>query len=689
WGDFSLEDDTESTPSLEIPEMETPVSEEEEWGDFSLEDDTESTPSLEIPETETPVSEEEEWGDTAEEILSSEGEDLPEETDDYDPFASLEIPSNISESPQLEEWEDFGLEDDTESTPSLEIPETETPVSEEEEWEDFGLEDDTESTPSLEIPETETPVSEEEEEWGDFALGDDTESTPSLEIPEIETSVSEEEEWGDFSLEDDTESTPSLEIPEMETPVSEEEEWGDFSLEDDTESTPSLEIPETETPVSEEEEEWGDFALGDDTESTPSLEIPEIETPVSEEEDVWGDFALGDDAESIPSLEIPEIETTVSEEEEEWGDTAEEILSSEGEDLPEETDDYAPFASLETPSNISENPQLEEWEDFGLEEVKESIPSLETPVSEATEWENIGREETGKVPTESSSPSWKTVRKELIEEPNNSEEWEDLAVEDKSQDSIPSLDGTDSEIPTLSGLSFDTDTGIEEDFIEELNPDLLSDDEEDWDDFMQFIEEDLEQHSVVSSPPPSPKDVTSSDSFGLEEETPSQIQLKTNTPSESPETWGNWFSDDNSDDFIDISDTVAETELDPFTLPDLDSEELNVLVEEDWEEFTVDELQPYPQLDDGGFDLESLDVEAFSEPENKSNLPEYSTPVIPSEQPVEEWDEDLFGDSVTDTSLEKDLLMMEEDLWQGMSGTNIHPKNKGTKKPPFPADTDH
>ncbi|WP_017305836.1 hypothetical protein [Spirulina subsalsa] len=667
WGDFALEDDAEATPSLEIPE--TPV-EEEEWGDFALENDAEATPSLELPET--PV-EEEEWGDfavgdDAEATPSLELPETPVEEEEWGDFAleddaeatpSLELPETpVSE----EEWGDFALGDDAEATPSLELPET--PVSEEE-WGDFSLGDDAEATPSLELPET--PV--EEEEWGDFSLGDDAEATPSLELPETPVS---EEEWGDFALENDAEATPSLEIPE--TPV-EEEEWGDFSVGDDAEATPSLELPET--PV--EEEEWGDFAVGDDAEATPSLELPE--TPVEEEE--WGDFAVGDDAEATPSLELPETPV----EEEEWGDfsleDSEDInpFLSQGDELLED-DDF--LTSLDT----SEESKLEEWEDFGLEEEKESIPSLETPVSEE-EWGNIELEETENVAADSSSPPWKSVRKELIEEPKTSEKWDDFVGEDESKDSIPNLDVTDSDIPTLSGLSFDTESGIEDDFIEELNPNLLSDDEEDWDDFMQFIEEDLEQPPAVSSPPPSPKDVTSSDFLGLEEETPSQIDPQTNTSGDSPETWGNWFSDENNDEFVDISDTAAETELDPFTLPELDSEELNVLVEEDWEEFTVDELQPYPQLDDMSFDLESLDVEAFSEVKQESSIPELSPSVVPSEEPVEEWDEDLFGDSFTDNSLEKDLLMMEEDLWQGMSGTDIHHKKKGTKKPLFPTDTDH
>ncbi|MGD2183601.1 hypothetical protein [Lusitaniella coriacea] len=725
WEEFTspLEADTHQEP-LDLAEIES-ASNEEDWGDFMVDDvpSETSVPDLDAPELEA-SKEWEEFApstDAETQLESSELEALTDSGDeDWDDFMVDEIPSETSvpdlDAPELEASEEVAPSTATET--QLENSELEALTeSSDEDWDDFMVDEipSETSVPDLDAPEleaseevapstaTETQLESSElealtdssdEDWDDFMVDEiplET-SVPDLDAPELEASEevapstaaetqlesselealteSGDEDWDDFMVDEiplET-SVPDLDAPELE--ASEE-------VAPSTDAETQLESSELEALTDSGDEDWGDFMVDEipSETSVPDLAVPESEILTESGDEDWDDFMVEEvpSETSVPDLDAPELEAN-----EEVAPSIPDLTAPESEILADSGDeeDWGDFMTENVPSEPSvpdlATPESAEWGDFS--------PSTETEIQpETSELESLtdsnNEEDWDDFISETPAPDLTAPESEILADSGDEEDWGDFMVEEApSTPSVPDLAAPESEILADSGDEEDWDDFIVEEVSGESSApesEILADsgDEEDWGDFM--VEEAPSTPSVPDLAAPESEILADS---GDEED----------------------WSDEWIEEEITVEPVIAESSsqnndwedfesLDPFATPSvgLESSSLGEELEEDWDNFAANELEPYPNAPEltpepeletfedelfGGSEFE--EESSFNAPSSETETQSQGSPEIVSEE-IEQQDQDGWDDSAID-ELFSGSSSTDEDLFEGLTVAKVH-----------------
>ncbi|MEA5469668.1 hypothetical protein [Spirulina sp. 06S082] len=193
----------------------------------------------------------------------------------------------------------------------------------------------------------------------------------------------------------------------------------------------------------------------------------------------------------------------------------------------------------------------------------------------------------------------------------------------------------------------------EEDWEDFVNEEEEEEEEEDWGDFVKFVEQDL------PTPPQPPLTESSQPSQPQTNSQPTRPAIPEINPFETSGNtdWGEWLDEDteettenSGEDAIAVAEEWdATSETDPFAVSQSDTESYTSIVEEDWEEFAIEELEPFPKprspslptpLLEETFATASVD-EILGEP---PELIDNSVGDFSDSELDRNWDEELFGD---------------------------------------------
>ncbi|MGK7926233.1 MAG: hypothetical protein AB4290_13485 [Spirulina sp.] len=463
----------------------------------------------------------------------------------------------------------------------------------------------------------------------------DTPASPSL-VPEEESAIEpslSEEELEDFNeplelSEDWLEEEESPTIPSVAEDLSLTSPRLDEEKESEALSSIAFPIPqEEETPPDDTlrspEEIWDAEVADNQTEAF-------IDTLFSSDDWIEGELPEPEEASPLSPEEVLPKPSGTSEqlEIEGWGssnlrlneplipETAREETPKTTEELlaPPETSepDIFQFEDLTESSESEENLELDDWE-FSSEGTETESPTGEkapSPRESAldelapeTDRESLDLEDLASDLTLDSQPT----REAPLPSPSHPFE---PTVSDFGDVESP-WDAPEPEISNLEAFSLD-EIGNEEDNEEE---------DEDWGDFVKFVEQDL-----PAAPTPNASD--------LPEKNPLAIASEQRAPEDAIALAEEWD---------------ASSEIDPFAVSQSDTESYTSIVEEDWEEFAIEELEPYPKSGDS-----SLPDPLLEETLATASIDEIlgDPPALIDEEISEfsdndvdlAWDEELFGD---------------------------------------------
>jgi hypothetical protein len=717
WEDFATE-----TPEAEATALDLDL--EEDWGDLEVAEitspETESSDlnletdwdSFEANPTETPEAEataldldlEEDWGDLEEvEPTTSpetESSDLNLEAD-WDNFEA-----NPTETPEAEATAlDLDLDEDWGDLEVAEITSPETESS------DLNLEADWDN---FEANPTETPEAEAtaldldlDEDWGDLEVAEIT-------SPETESSdLNLEADWDNFEA--NPTETPEAEATALDLDL--DEDWGDLEVAEitstETESSDlnleadwdNFEANPTETPEAEAtaldldlDEDWGD------------LEVAEITSTETESSDLNLEAAW-DNFEANPT-ETPEAEATALDLDldEDWGDLeVAEITSTETESsgLELETDwDSFEANPTETPEAEATALDLDLEEDWGDLEVAE-ITSTETESSDLNleaDWDNFEAN-----PTETPEAEATALDLDLEEDWGDLEVAEITSTETESSDlnleaDWDNFEANPTETPEAEATALDLD--LDEDWgdLEEVEPTTspetpigdanavpnldTANEDEDW---LDFEETPSTETPVVTPPPETTAAVEAEENWQawLAPETP-ELKAENNE-----EDWDSDWLNGESGATQELSESESvnlgsEDEwedfesLDPFASPVTDSApEMTPELEENWDAFAPEELEPYPKPESFTPDA---DLEALSQADTESY--DAIPPLSPTESlESEEWGDEDETDWNDETVFGSDFSheASDDDLFSGLTAIQRKrkpPEDESSELPP-------
>jgi hypothetical protein len=722
WGD-PLGNSSVSAAALLNGSNETELR-QQEWENLIPEDSSDSA-LIESSEPETPetfLEESEDWDDfNPEEALGStltepleqrRPEEARSDDEDRGDFTEMAPPKLITVDPENTfyevnfnrgDWDDLISEEPPDSTltESLEIEETETFLEEDENWRDFNPKESLNSTltepveseaseaflddedwgeltevypPNLIATDTPTPeiLPEEEEDWDEFVVGDSSNEafSENTEMPTPENSLEEEEDWDEFVVGDSSNEvfSENTEMPTPENSLEEEEDWDEFVVGDSSnEDLP--ESPEMPTPeiFSEEEEDWGEFIPEDSSSAdfSESPEIPPLENSLEAEED-WDEFVVGDssneDLPESPEMPTPEV---FSEEEEDWGEFIPEDSSNE---------DF-----LESPKTPRLENSLEEEEDWGEIVVGDSSnadfsesPEMPTPEIFSEKEEDWGEFETEELENSSESELTNRPRESQIFPANGlGEETPDESPDSvtiESADLFPETELADDDWGDFTEEELDDDPSIPDLRTVHLAAESEIDEHEDWG---EFTEEELDAEPSVPDLRAHFREIDQlesqeEDEWGglIEEEGNSESAVfkeEANAESAIPDfSVTNVGNDSEWEEF---------ESLDPFMSP-MESEPslTSIELEENWDDFSAEELEPYPNASDLTSDREFGSIEEESHPAplpSRGSHEAIAIPPSPTADDSESFDlEDLGFEEVDleDTASEP-TFPSDEDLF--------------------------
>jgi hypothetical protein len=469
------------------------------------------------------------------------------------------------------------------------------------------------SLPTTSVDSTTDLESEtDEDNWDDSVL-DLLESLRVVSLSDEHSSnIGLGEDWESF-VEQELESEPTA-LDSQENP-----DWGTFTLED-LELPPTSPAANIEASDSKTDEDWGDLV---EIEPEPATS----EAPVTQAVEV---LSL-DDFEPPSTSPVPNIEATDEEIDEDWGDLVEiesEPTTSEAPATHEvevlSLDDFEPPSTSPVPNIEATDEEIDEdWGD--LVEIESEPTTSEAPVTQAVEVLSLDDFEP---PSTSPVPNIEATDEEI------DEDWGDL-VEIESE-------LTTSEAPVTQEVEVVSFDDFEPPSTSPV-PNIKATDEEideDWGDL------------VEPEPTPEPdQPIPSLNSLNLEED----------------EVWDEWVVEEpESIPDVPVTDIESldlgededwgdlEEDTDPFAAPSTLDELLpDVDINEDWDEFSAQELEPYSANPDpdSEFDLsQSLDDLTLEEAASSATE-----------------DIDLSESLDTDSSAEQRVFEESDDFLQGIT----------------------
>jgi hypothetical protein len=492
------------------------------------------------------------------------------------PTTSVDSTTDLESDTDEDNWDDSVL-DLLESLPIVPLSdEQSSSIAVGEDWESF-VEQELESEPTA-------LDSQENPDWGIFTL-EDLELPPTSPAANIEASDSKtDEDWGDLV---ELEAEPVT----LEASVSQEVEV--FSL-DDFESPPTSPVLNIEAPDAEiDDEDWGDLVeiepepttseasatqevevlIFDDFEPPPTSPTPNIEAPDAEIDEDWGDLV---EPESEPAtLEAPATQEVEVPSFEDFEPSTSSVPNVEAPDVEIDEEDWGDLVEIEPEPATSEAPATQAVEVLTFDD-SEPPPTSPTPNIEA--------------PDAEIDEDWGDLV-EIEPEPATSEDWGDLVEPESEPTTLEARVNQEAVVPSFK--EFEPLPTSPTSNIEVLG----SQTDEDWGDL------------VEPEPTPEPSQpIPSLDSLNLEED----------------EAWDEWVVEEpESIPDVPVTDIEAldlgededwgdlEEDTDPFAAPSTLDELLpDVDINEDWDEFSAQELEPYSANPDpdSEFDLsQSLD----------------------------------------------------------------------------------
>ncbi|MDY6781687.1 MAG: hypothetical protein SW833_03890 [Cyanobacteriota bacterium] len=600
WGEIT----EVSPPNLIVADLPTPqniAEEDEDWGEFATEDslDNDFSEGSETLTSEMSLEEDDDWDEAiAEEVTS------PSPTE-FNKISTSEISSE-----EDEDWGEFATEDalDDDFSEGSETLTSEMLLEEDDDWDEAIAEEVTSPSPT-EFNKISTSEISSEEDWGDFA----TEDSLDEDLSEgSETSSSEifpeEEDWGDFATEDslDNDLSEGSETLTSEISSEEEEDWGDFATEDSLDDDFSEESETLTSEISSEEDDDWDEALAEEVASPSPTEFNEMSSSEIFSEEDWGEFATEDALDEDLS---EESETSSSEifSEEDWGEFAtEEALDD---DLSEESETSSSEISLEENDDwgeaIAENSRdentVESWDIQGLDTSLQGDEDWIEPLVEESEnaFESKSPNQLGETP-ETFANDWEN---ETSEESLNS-------VEIESANLLPEAEFTDEDWGDFTEEELDSDPSVPDLRTVHFGAESELDEHEDWG---EFTEEELDSEPSVPDLRAHFKEINQLDSEEEEEEEWEGFVGKEFDP--EPAVFKEEDSEAAVPDFgtLDMgSDSEWEEfeSLDPFMSPaESESSLTSIESEENWNDFSAEELEPYPNALDLTSDRELGSIE--------------------------------------------------------------------------------
>ena len=367
---------------------------------------------------------------------------------------------------------------------------------------------------------------------------------------------------------------PSTTTPEMESEEPEiDDDWDDSVL-DIFESVPNQDISEENTPRSNSKTELLIETSEEDL-LMPAPEMPVTDLEVEDWEEARVEFLPGIDSDwkndgsegSILSLDDLDASSEEKEEEEDWGD-----LLEEGEEATSAQDLVDGGGEF-----IVDTDKEEDWEDFDL--VEEDIDAEPATVVQHQEedWGNFEQENTlspDSMEVEVINEEAETESMATIDQ--DGEDWGNLLEEEETTSPQNFIDVKSESViegepvaKTLGENSFDE----EDSFIPETEANifesesLTEDSDEDWGD---WLEEETNQDSeeLVNT--------------NVTEETTYQAPIIPNLDSLDLEDNDDWEEE--------------EQAIDTFEVPYDDASVIDSEFDEDWDEFSTGELEPYSDL---------------------------------------------------------------------------------------------
>jgi hypothetical protein len=415
-------------------------------------------------------------------------------------------------------------------------------------------------------------------------------------------------------------------------------------------------------------DDWIDEELPEAESQLPSREETNQEIPNPREQlenDDWIDEELPEAESQLPSREetSQEIPNSTEQLEIEGWDTSSnlrfsEAIASETENIeatnldetvtPPETATTDLFEFEDDMAALSESDaelDLDDWE-FSAEGT-ENESSTETEIAsnlESLEIEELTSE------TDSETSDLEALASELTA--NSQPEQNPITFTEEIDNP---WDAPEPDRSSLEALSLEEEENVENEESEEEE----EEEDEDWGDFVKFVEQDLPttETTALSEPqtPPTPQPTTAN-IFELEEDSDREMPL-TENPAET--STGKAIAPEEEWD-------APSSEIDPFATSHSDTESYTSIVEEDWEEFAIEELEPYPKAGSWNEPLIEETVATASIDEILDDPPELINEEISefSESELDRaWDEELFGDEFNfDISLSDEADMSSELL---------------------------
>ncbi|MEM9543930.1 MAG: hypothetical protein AAGA60_31160 [Cyanobacteria bacterium P01_E01_bin.42] len=468
---------------------------------------------------------------------------------------------------------------------------------------------------------------------------------------ELELRETEAEELPLLVVEDELEDTMPLFEEEGDRPE-EEPESSDNWLE---EETPSISVE-----ASPGNSLWESSPEAEETAQTP--EITDSETADSQTEAFIDTLFSSDDwieedsSENIsPAPEsAPQNPPTPSEslEIEGWDSSSNlhlsEPISPLSEEIPAKSEsDIFQIENLDDLSESEAELDLEDWE-FSSEGTENED---ERDQEFAADLQSLDIEEL--TPTATSEADLDALASELTSEtPVGSEEDASFTELDNP------WDAPEPEMSSLEALSLEEEENTDE------SDEIEDEEDEDWGDFVKFVEQDLSESEApptVVLPETDSQPEPEFDFFAMSEE--GDRDLPSPDPTASP------IVETAIDEAISLEeDWDPASELDPFATSQSDTESYTSIVEEDWEEFAIEELEPYPKTEESAwqepFFEETVATASIDEIlDDPPELIDEERAELSESELDRAWDEELFGDEFNfDISLSDEADMPSDFL---------------------------
>ncbi|MBD2578736.1 hypothetical protein [Oscillatoria sp. FACHB-1406] len=567
---------------------------EEDWGDVSVEETLDRSPVQPLVREEVINFNEEDWGD----VLGGE---------------ALSKPTVQEEVISFDDEEDWGDVLGGEALSKPTVQEEVISFDDEEDWGDIASEATEIQTPIQR--EREEIIELEDEDWGDIA-SEATEIQTPIQLEREEIIELEDEDWGDIASEATEIQTP-IQLEREEIIELEDEDWGDIASEATEIQTP-IQL-EREEIIELEDEDWGDIAS----------EATEIQTPIQREreeiieldDEDWGDIAS--EATEIQTPIQREREEIIELEDEDWGDIASEATE------------------IQTPIQREREEIIElDDEDWGDIDAEDTMLEISMPSSrpedaldfEDEDWDDL------------TSENGQSERLEIAD--NSDDSWLDGLYDEEVPEINSGLNATTANellaadwVDEEEEKAWDSETTM----LSDLVPDIHFED----DDWGEYSEDDLDADPsvpdlrTVSFPNREPNLESNGSELGSGEVSsqPEQLELRTENLifetgfDEDDENWvgltedtltgrpdgasrefinpeaedwrTDWLAETQTSDLTGSNASAGSTSsddeweefesLDPFANP-LEPESLlsDVELEEDWDDFAAEELEPYP-----------------------------------------------------------------------------------------------